>query len=338
MAKPRIYLFHGNDSLASRQDLTRWSNVFVEKYGEHTRHHLYADEMSAEELTTSLVRTIESQGLFPEPTFVLVARVSSYTAARIREVTAALSHLLPILDDTLTLVIWEDQHLDARHPLRLWFEERQEKGIASIKDFKTPHDAALVKSLATQVSIDAAAERWLVQYLRVLEKEQRIEQKLHATDTIVRDRRSRQVQSLVELASLLSPDGAVITTNSLDAAVGVFSNPVSIFEIANAIRDAQWTRARTLLDAWGEDDGAYFGLYTILRNQFRRETTGSQAKRAVYALRLLAEIEVIVKNVSLEHIAIMDLFISRLALMASEGERPLLSEKRLWLSHTQRVS
>ncbi len=335
MAKPRLYLFHGNDTRTSSLELQRWLEVFTAKYGETTQYMLHADELSHDELLQKLRQVLETQSLFPEPKFIVLKRLTtSATPAKVKEVLAIVGGQLSGFNELVTLVFWEDRLVGSAHPLNVWFEEHVAKKQAEVKVSRVPQGNALVASVIKRSGsiLDDQAIRWLEQYAKTLEREQRIEGKLRATEDIASDRRVWTLQSLVESASLIAAAGTV-RREQLEKVAGVVAEAVSPFEIINAVQSHNWQRAQLLTRQWEkEDEAAYFGLVALLRNHFRRE--GS--RQSGYALELLAEIEILSKNVSLRQAWLLDVFFERCRVFQGEHV-PLMSAKRLWLSHVQRV-
>jgi DNA polymerase III delta subunit len=332
MPKPRLYLFHGNDSHASRADLKRWLQAFVTKYGETTQYILHADEYSLEELQQKLSQALATVSLFPEPKFIVVKRLTTtHTAARVKDVLKLVGSHLPALTDHVTLVFWEDKLVSTTHGMMIWFTEHVNASRAEVKAYKVVPGRSFVTSLLKEANVTFTddARYWLDQHIVRLEREQRIESKIRSTEELVSDRRAWVMRSLIETAKLLAGD-APIDQVHLEQAAGVVQDPVSPFEIVNALQAGKWEQARRLAKRWEQtDEGAYFGLIALLRNHFKK-------MQAAYPLELLAEIEIMSKNVSARQAWLLDIFFTRCQFSATE-RKPLISPKRLWLSHVQRV-
>lgn len=335
MAKPRLYLFHGNDSRASGAELRRWVAVFLQKYGNATQYILHADEMPFDELAQRLSQALQTQSLFPEPRFIVVKRLTNaHTPARVKEALQIVGSQLAGLTDGVTLVVWEDRLVPANHSLITWFNEHALKKQAEVKAYRVGTGRNLVDGLKADTSrqIDPLALSWLEQHARRLEREQRIQGKLRAGDEIASDWRVWILENILETASLLSSD-RIIKKEHVEKAAGVVTESVSPFEVINAVQANDWARARRLLVNWDQtDEGSYFGLTALLRNHFRRQS-GELSK---YALELLAEIEIISKNVGLKQAWLLDLLLLRCQMFSGE-HASLVNARRLWLSHVQRV-
>lgn len=339
--RPRLYLFHGNDSHASSRELRRWTEHFRSKHGDVTLEGIQADAVKPEELFTQLRQAVETLGLFATPRLVVMKRVSALPAAKVKELLTYLGGQLATLPEQLTLVFWDDSLLSANHPLRTWFVEREAAGQGTVKQFRVIAGRQLIDTLVAQSGTAASleAKQWLYRYLQRLEKEQRLLGKVRASEELTRDLRVWAAQNLLTAASLLVPEGKQLTPAELERVEGAVSDPVSPFEIINAVSAHRWERARVLTHQWErEDEGAYFGLVSLLRNHFLRVVGGPQGALGQYALELLAEVEVISKNISLRQAWLLDLFFTRLSVFTGDGAgRPLVTPRRLWLSHVQRV-
>lgn len=335
MAKPRLYLFHGNDSRTSGNELRRWLQAFATKYCTTTQYVLHADELEYELLHQQLQQALQTQSLFSEPRFILVKRLSSsHPAAKVKQALQMVGGELKALDDQVTVVFWEERLIPTNHGLHSWFADHAERKQAEIKSYRVASGRALVNTLQDgfEGQIDQAALEWLDNHARRLERSQRIEAKLRAGDEIASDWRIWVLQNLLHSATLLADDGAV-TVAQLEQAAGVVVEPVSPFEVVNAVEAGEWQRARKLIRGWDQgDEGAYFGLVALFRRALQRNGND----RSQQALKLLAEIEVISKNVTLRQAWLIDLFLSRCQQYRGSYE-PLMAPRRLWLSHVQRV-
>ncbi|HSI20114.1 MAG TPA: hypothetical protein VLA04_00105 [Verrucomicrobiae bacterium] len=339
MAKPRLYLFYGNDNRRSQREMQRWVGVFLQKYGETTQYILHADELPHEELLKQLRQALETQSLFASPQLVVVKRLTSgATAARVKEVVSILSRQLSTLSDTVTVVFWEDRHLPPSNALLTWFAEHEEKKQAEVKVFTAGSDRSLVQQALREAGVEAQPEavRWLERHLMQVERQQRIEGKIRTGDSVLHDHRTWVVQQVVDSAVLLM-QGNILSLPDIERAAGMVLDSVSPFEIINAVQAGKWMEARRLARRWEKDDeGAYFGLVALLRNHFKREVGGPRAHFAHYALELLAEIEIMSKNVTLRQAWLLELFCARCSTF-NGAHKPLIAPRRLWLSHIQRV-
>jgi hypothetical protein len=338
MAKPRLYLFHGNDSRASSQELRRWVGAFLKKYGNATQQTFFADELSFEELIASIQQSLETQSLFPEPRFVVVRRLSSHSIDRVRKVLVLLGKQLQGLGEHITLVFWEDKMLPQSHALHTWFKEHEIAEKAEVKGYQVKGSRSLVDGIIERhnVRMDPDVAHWLDMYARRLEKEQRLAGKLRPNDDIPSDWRVWILDNLYIVATLLAGDEA-LKVQHLETASSVSSEPVSPFEIINAVQAYDWKRARKLARLWDQgDESAYFGFMALLRNYFRRPANNAQAELHEYALEMLGEIELISKNVTVRQAWLLELLFLRCS-QFNGIHTPLLSARRLWLSHVQRV-
>lgn len=337
--KPRLYLFHGSDSQASRRAVRNWQEKFQAKYGDHTRYLVRADEESESEFVRFLTTSLLAQTLLADAKLAVVSRVTASEKGKSAPHTKALLTFLKdyfqAIGPETTVVIWEDRRLDEGHPLRRWFAEHEEKGLAKIYGYDTPNDQELLRRATAYVeeaggTLLPDARQWLVTHLRRLEKEQRLAQRLRSMQVLVEDERPWWLTNILQAALAVSGGGA-LSAALLDTVQGVTAQPVSVFEIVNAVRSRQWKQARVLLRHWegdAVDEGGYFALYSLLRTEFRK--TGNQT-----GLVLLADVELLVKNFPLPHAWLTELLLMRLE---HPQENPtLLPPRTLWKAHLLRT-
>jgi len=339
MAKtpPRLYLFHGNDSRASSQALQRWEERFMSKYGTTSKHTVHADEQSSDQVVRALSEIIRGTNLFSDPVFIILKRVSTQdkgsSTAFSKTVVKALKEVMPFIDESVTLVIWEETALREKHPLYEWFTDLVAQKRAVINEYQVPQVGEMVPMVRAFLEIEGVqlerqAEQWLVEQYRLLEKQARLCKRLRATEQLSVDERSWWLYQLLEYA-LLHNTGKTITVADLEAGHAALGQSVGVFEIVNAISAGQYARARSLLKTWEQmdnDESAYFGLYALLRLQFRKDHN-------THGLRLLAQIEVIVKNFSLAPAWLVDALLLRLE---AGDNGALIAPRKLWLAQLQR--
>lgn len=334
--KARIYLFHGNDSQASLTELRRWQQVFRDKYGEVTQVVIQADELSADQAKEELGRAIGTRTLFREPLFLVVKRLSSLAPAAQKNLLTLVGEQVPHLDDTVTLVIWEDGQLPATQPIVKWAEEHQLKSQVTVKLFSIVSDQELLKTVLKelQISLDRPTIPFLLDFLRDVERKQRIAGKVRSQEVLKRDYRHWELAQLLSEASLLQPEG-LVKLETLQRVVATVT-AVSPFEIVNAFGRSEWHKVRQLEAGWTGDEGAYFGLWSLLRNFWRpRAERGDEF--AQYIMQRLAEVEIISKNVTVSQAWLFALLVERCANWQKLDNQPLIDPRRIWLSHVQRV-
>jgi hypothetical protein len=336
MAKTRVYLFHGNDTRASLAEVSRWRRAFVAKYDGAGAVVIDSDEAEVRSILGRLQESLTTHNLFAEPRFTVLRRSASLTPAQQKELVAFLSTTMKGLVEGSVLVIWEDRLLKEAAPLLKWAQDK-----AEIKEYQVVDARHFVdRTVKTgRYLLTPDAQRWAVNWCRNVEKAQRVEGRLKATERIAADRRSWELPTLFDMAALLIPETRPIDVKDLEQALTTAEQPVSPFEIINATQAEAWSKAIQLSQHFGEgDERAYYGLAALLRMHFSRELNGRHPDLAQYALQLLAEIELVSKNVAVHLPWLFDVFFQRCAQHKAHGSQPLLSPRRLWLSHVQRMS
>jgi DNA polymerase III delta subunit len=241
-----------------------------------------------------------------------------------------LSELLKSIDETITLAIWEEKRLGERHPLVQWFTEHEVRGLAKIHTHQAPSNETVVAASERYLHdagmrLHPSARTWIREQLLWLEKAARSAKRLKSADELAQDERSWWLYHTLD-AAILQAEGNEVGIPELEMGVGEQFLPVSVFECVNALVSGRYDEARKLLHSWqrASDEGAFYGLYALLRRQFGD-------RRNTFALRLLADIELITKNTQLSHAWLMDMFILRMQQAATEGiHRPIVRPKRLW--------
>jgi hypothetical protein len=336
MAKPKIFLFHGNDTRASLAELGRWRGAFAQKYDGAGVAVIEADEGDSAAVRGQISSSLTTHSLFAEPRFTVVRRANSLKPAAQKELVTTLSSALPGMVEGSVLVVWEDALLKDSSSLLKWAKER-----AEVKEFAVPDARVLVERAIKELgrSITPEARAWLIQWCKQQEKVQRVESRLKATERIAADRRVWELPSLLESAALMVAETRPVEVPQLEQALTLNELPVSPFEIVNAVQAGGWEKAGELAKQFGaRDEKGYYGLATLLRMHFERELQGRGKDMAWYGLQLLAEIELASKNVGVQPGWLFDLLFRRCAEYPLHGSRPLLSPRRLWLSHVQRLS
>ena len=348
-SKPRLYLFHGGDSWSSAQALRSWVNLFQKKYGTTTLHRLEGDELSADQLASRLTTLLQSQGLFPEPTLIILRRL---THAEKGKQVAWSTAVLKILNQQqknwppeVMLLIWEEKEVAQSGLLHTQIKEWENEGWAQIRFFAMP-DGPKVAVVAekyletTGHTLALPARQWLTrQYLQV-EKNLRLQQKVGFNESLTEDSRSWWLHHLLDNA-LLRAKGAEIDLTVLKQSSEAISPLVNPFDFAQSLIRGEWGKVRQLiwqLEVVGSDESVYFNLYAILRWQAKKSlsTSGLQGRSGLLP-SLLGEAELIVKNFSFEHPWILELLVLRLQHALNRGEvTHLVRPKTLWLAKIAR--
>jgi len=233
------------------------------------------------------------------------------------------------LDNAITVVFWEECGLAASHPLQVLFAELEKQGGAKIKLFAVPSErqvAARVEKIvaAGGGSISSEAVTWIGRAYSLLGKQARLALRLKNTEELLEDERGWWLHTLLENALLAAADKEI--TISLLESIYEPEAAVGVFEVVTALTNRRFDQARQLLKAAEGDDSFYFSLLAALRWQARKvHNEGLQ--------RLTVEMELILKNFTVQPAWVADLLVARLE---EGGERMIISARRLWLFHLLR--
>ncbi|MCC2631787.1 MAG: hypothetical protein K0S20_486 [Patescibacteria group bacterium] len=345
MAKPRLFLFYGTDSRSSGQAVRKWESLFIAKYGDATRHILDADNLSQNDLAKTLRELVEGQSLFPTPKLILVKRLSSTDRApgfkTSKTFVLAMNEIISYLDESVTIAVWEDRSFAATHPLLKAFEEWEKQGIASTKRFQAPLESQVVSVASKYVaaqggSLDKSGAAWLQSAYGNLGKRARLEKRLKTGQDLLEDERPWWLYQLLDNA-LIRTNGQAITEAVFRADFPEAITAVGVFDIVTAISNGRFQSAHELLEEVDPtDDSIFFSLIAALRWQFGKSP--SRTIRSGYALSLLAEMELIIKNFPIPFKWLLSLFIKRLEQHSRSGEElPILNARKLWLAHLART-
>lgn len=341
--RERIFLFHGSDSLASSRAVSRWVNLFSKKYGTEMLHRIHADETDAQTFAERLRNVTQAQGLFSDTSLVLVKRPTAREKGSGGDYTSALKEVLEKgVPETMTLVVWEELELPDTHSLMKWFVTASLKQDAVVKLHRLPQTSKVLSVVGEElaevgVRLSREAEQLLVKKLATLEKTQRLDKQLKAQDVLKQDERSWWLHHVVESLILSSSEGRVISGDELEEVTETLEDPIGVFEVCNAITSRNITKARQLLTTWEQqdaDDGSYFRLFHLLRRDAKRGLAHSGYSR--YMLRLLAEVELLVKNGFVTLPLVADLLCIRLQHATADSQPPIIDERALWLATLQR--
>jgi len=336
---PQFYLFHGADTRSSLESLHRWEKVFLEKYGMATKCVVDADELSVDAVKREIAGRTQSISLFPEPLLIIIKRLSVHekTKAQATVTRGILTEAADKIGADVTVLLWEDKLLAAASGILQWFNEQVEVKRAKVSGFDVPSIQSLGGVAQKYVaaagkSLDPEAASWLQAQYRQREKAARLAEKLRSTEVLTRDDRAWWVFHVLDQAVLLT-QGSVIERELLQKCAEQVDS-VSVFEIINALREERWKEVRVLYVAWarGQEEGAYFGFWSLLRIHFRKlQEDRRQEQFAQYGLQLLAELEVISKNSQVPNEILTELFFQRLSQYTGDP-LPIVAPRRLWLS------
>lgn len=340
---PRLHIFYGSDSRASLAEVRRWTGLFHKKYGETTRFVLDADDMPVDQVRQELERQLLGQTLFAQPKLILVRRLAVADPKKGKALVPLLAWLegqTGLLDESVTLMFWEERDLPADHALALKAEEWARAGKAAVRRYAIPGPRELAAVVRTHLeaagkSIDREAMVWLAEQYQFLDRRVRLQQRLRSDQSRLDDERGWWLFNLLEGASLRSA-GSILTVDDLRHGHAALGQPVGAFDIAASLASLRWADLRRQITAFAaaeSDDSAYFGLYAALAWQAQRGSARLQGSLRAHALRLLGEIEVVSKSAGLGHAWLLERFVTSLQRLQEEGAaESLLDLRKLWLA------
>ena len=334
--KSRVFLFQGNDALASRRSLQKWESLFIEKHSDMSHHRIYLDEMAFADAKIRIEQALTEQSLFQSAILCVIYRPTSQEKGRTGVFSQVLLDLItPLLKgdaSDVTVLIWEGKRLADNHILRQWFTDHETRGLARAYEFTVPPHRELLSEAQAYVTdqgylMTQSATRLLDSALVTFEKEQRSSERLKARDLPVHDMRRWWLWNVLDTVMLATKD-TLIKEDVLQTCLGEVHAVITPFEIANACDNRQWKQASKLLSNWENkgDEGQYFMLMAILRQRFAMRVPHTEAQ---YAMRLLAEMELLSKNGILPISSLFTLFFIRLE--QAQFQEALIPPKVAWL-------
>jgi hypothetical protein len=286
--------------------------------------------------------------LFPEPVLLVVKRLSaqdgsSRTFASSKEFMKLMIQLWEHTPTTTSVLLWEDRFLPDTHPLMDQFNRWGDLGVAKVHSSMMPQERDLTR-LANKIlepfgaTLDQSGATWLREQYRFQEQAVRLASRKKATDILVEDERSWWLPQILEGAALRSLDSC-ITAKQLEEGQRSMAQPVSVFEISQACTGKQWSVLREKLYDFSTtaEAGDFFGLLGALKWQLQRGNSSLSPSLQSYAMRLLNEVELILKNAPLEGSWLFDLFVDRLEQFGRSSDRvSLIPPRTLWLAQLPR--
>ncbi len=328
---PTIFLFHGNDSLASSKSLKAWEQLFSQKHGDVSKYRIESDEYDDVAFGREIEQALTSQGLFSTKRFCIVKRPTALEKGNARaystKLVEQLTKLVASSDTDCTVVVWEDKALSDTHTISKWFTEHEQRGVAKRMLHTVLHTRELVRQVQAQLAqhnlaLSQAGAQHLYQSLIQREKEQRLLAQLRSQESLAKDMRSWWVQQLVELLIIHLHAPSIVEAADIARVTEELQPQVSIFEVANAVTGSSLRTALQVLDQWeaaSAEDSQYFALMSVLRKQ------AGPNKRL---LKLLAEAELLSKNGVLPLPLLLHMLTRRL--FAQQNE--ILPPRLVWLS------
>lgn len=336
-----IYLFYGDDSLASSLALKKWQQLYQDKHGVTNQFLIEGGEGDLNRFKEKLTEALTVQTLFSEPSITIIRRPTVQDRSPKGEFALTLVKLLDKLeiskDPTQTVLIWEDRLLAHNSILLEWFNTHTENGWAKtlLHNFNSPPVvlARLSKQLQAEgwtLTNDGAA--YLQQCLLDWLKQQRLQERLKYNQELERDWRGYYLSQTIETAKLLA-ERAEINRAVLMTATGESYGLISVFEISDAMTRRHWSKAKQLLQTWEKekvDDSNYFGLLAILRQKWGLERDGLFSN---LGLQYLADIDLMAKNGIWSLPWLVERLVTCLEETSKGAEKiEFVSGKKLWLS------
>lgn len=335
--KPRAFLFYGTDSRTSLKALKQWEEAFLTKHGNTSRYIINADGLSDTEIKIKLADYLQGQTLFPIPKLIVIKRVTARdkgaTSTTSKVVGEVLEGHLSLLDDQVTVAIWEEKGLREKHPLLLLFSRLEKEGLAKVKLFTVPDErrvSAKVEAYVAQQEglITKEASLWIQNMYQLIGKRSRLDKRLKYDQELLEDTRSWWLYGLLDSALLAAP-GKELSKELLERLYEPES-AVGVFEVVQAISGKRWDVARRLLRELEGGDDSYFSFCAALRWQAQSKMRGEYAEDI---LRLVVEMELIMKNFSLSPAWLADVMVERLQ---SNAHQMIMPARKLWLAHLLR--
>lgn len=332
-----LYLFHGNNNLASFRKMSDWCNQYKEKYTDAGLCVLDATDFNSEkDLAQNFTHALVNNSLFSSRKLLVVKRVCQVQKkGAYNWYKSILEELVKVEDDGSTVVVfWDEITLNNKNPLLKYLQERESSNQAKIYEFMAPQSNKIKAYIQSNLkmngggTIEDAALSYLVssyhQYGQYLTQKNQ----LKSVDDLVKDERLWWLESVLESSRLLS-ESPEINLNTVKMAVGQLETAISPFDLAKQIQFKNKMAVKEgirLVESQFEDD-EYFGLWAAWRWYFTRNYSN-------YALQLLGEIELFVKNGLLEPLDATVRFVD--CMMQNESireQKSLLDLRKAWLAN-----
>lgn len=335
-AKPTTFLFFGNDTFQSAGAVSAWESLFVDKYGDTTRHVITPDQNDPAAFLESVAAALSLQPLFGEQVLVIIRRPTLFEKGKSQAFSKGLVELLKAQQEQKSLataVVWVDRDLPPTHPLRSWFAKAGAEQGVKLYHHQAPSNRVMIEQAMAQYEtagyeLDGKAAIYLDSLLQAVSKNQRVQERLRATEQPSVDERRWWLRNCLENATLAA-EGMTITEDVLARVADSIGASHSPFEFTNALERADFAAARRIAQSW-EKQGSerdFFALYSVL-GRFYKPSTPMERQ---YLPELLAEVELISKNTQLPLAAVTDVFLARLRdAKAGRQPKPIIEPKKLW--------
>lgn len=348
-SSPRIYLFHGSDSLASFKNLRKWIQLFMEKHPDGRVGILEVDELELNDLVGRISENIEVNTLFPSPKLLVIKRFLSRDKGKSlvysKKLVEVLSGYLPGLDDDTTILLWEERNIAVTHHFYKFISGLEASEKAKVYHFSVPDKNGVWRYaqeylMASGYKMSLECRSWLTEQYGNLEQKQRQEAGLRYGDELKFDQRSWWLKQLLDGSIIYAKNHEILLKELQDLSVEI--NPqIQIFNVIKEIELRRWGAARALYNKLceGGEEGELFAYFGALRWFFNNQlkSRGNGRGMAEYGQRLMGEIELISKNGLVPNEILIDLVINCLENYDLSGqEKSLLDMRKVWLSRSGR--
>jgi hypothetical protein len=342
---PRLYLFYGSDEFSSFEAQRAWRLLFEKKYSQSTRYVIEADEVKSVDLVIGLIDGyIQGGNLFSDPTLLVVKRFTTLDKNK-RGTDKLLNFLkakIKYLPQDLTLLFWEERNLTSENPLIEQFMNWQAQGLAKVQAYQLPEGGEALRRYIQNIvqkkwnlKISSQALDQIGRQYLALGKKYRLQQRLKVQDIIPEDDRSWWLQAVITNLALVNQSDE-ISLAAWEAQNTEIPNPFGAFDFVQVISNKNWAEATKIIQAWemeNQDSNSYFALLAALRWSIQNRRLNWDRQDLEYLEQLLAEIEIILKNFSLEANVLFVLMLGKLQQAFKFGQRESILERRkLWLA------
>lgn len=342
---PRLYLFYGSDEYSSFEAQRSWRLLFEKKYSQSTCYVLEADEMKSVDFLIGLIEEyIQGGNLFSDPTLLVIKRFTSLDKNKkgIEKLLKFLNSKIKNLRSDLTILFWEEKNLASKNPLIEQFTIWQNQGLAKVQAYQLPEGGddlrRYIQNIAQKkwnLKVSNQALQSIASQYQTIGKRYRIQQRLKIQEIIPEDDRSWWLQAVITNLALINQSGE-ITLRDWEAQNSEILEPFGAFDLVQAISNKNWDKATQIISAWeseNQDSSIYFAFLAAMRWSIQNQRLNWQPQDLEYLEQLLAEMEIILKNFSLDFSSLFILMLGKLQQGLRLAKREsILDRRKLWLA------
>lgn len=321
--------------------------LFEAKYGVSSRQVIEADELNLENFNKRFDQALLDLDLFSSAKLIIVKRITAQENSSKTPFSKSFVEIvkkrIENLDENITLVVWEEQSLSLKHPLREAFEDWQVKGLAKINRYDLPNLrnlSVLAKKYLQERGIEIAPEamNWLEQQYLLQEKNLRILAKLKYDQELMKDERSWWLEHILEEACLAQVGGRIeIKDLESISNSNTALQTVQVFDVVKALFSTNWSLARKMFKQWEDaevDLDSHFGLLGAIRWQLSKGDGRLSSTQKIQLEHLILDLEIILKNYPVSVYWLWEMIILRLEI--NDQNKNILPIKMLWLASLAR--